>query len=883
MKIIICALLILFTKNLGAQIVFSGKITTLNNEVVAGANVILIGSNHSTILAFTFSDTNGLYKITSPRINDSIFIKVSRIGFAEQVKLLPQNSGIINFTLTEQSALLPEVKLQSNPITINGDTVSYNTSAFATQQDRFIGDVISRLPGIEIDPTGIIKYNGKPISNYYINGLDLLENRYSIANNNIPFDLVDKVQIFDNHQPILVLDSLKKTTIPALNISLKQEGMNRMIGILTASAGISPFLSNDAIVGMKFNNHSQFIGSYKYNNTGIRLANELNSQVLIQDISEMTRENIKENLLSLVSSSLPPLPESRYLFNDNHLFHLSALKVLKNKAQMKFNFGYSNDNNRIIGDKATTLFLPSDTISFIESINSRRTANILNGDFYYTLNKKNQYIKNASKIQLHFNNEKGSIKNGENVFQNLNNPFYQIENDFLMLTPIKGKLVSFKSFTTLNRTPQKLSISPGQFSDIFNQLIPYDRITQKALLNKFSSNNSIGFVNKYGNTVQETIIGMEYVYKQLETSLFKINNQTESQLKDSFQNKLSWQNIRLYSNVNTTFKINNKRLDISIPLELNHLSLNNKINYSQQNRTHLFINPFVNLVFPLSMAFSTEINYRHLHTVGNFTQTTPGITMVNYRTLNQNDTLLPLQKRNTFSIAFSYKNPLAGFFGNISSSYSIVQNNIIYSQDYNQIFSNRKTLYYSNSSRQFNISARVNKYYFRSKINVSLNVNYVWNNYLIFLQNDLSSISSQGYVAGVSIRYGKELWFNIESNTMAAFLFNRVNTSTNSSNTLSSSHFEQKLKLNLNFSKGASLFLNNDYYVFSNKNVPANAYYFLDMGIKFTYKKIDWEITCANITDNRNFIVSTIETNFIEKIQTPIRPRELLLKVYFKF
>ena len=61
------------------------------------------------------------------------------------------------------------------------------------------------LPGIEVALTVSIKYNGKPINKYYIEGLDLLEDRYGIANNNIPAETVDKVQVLENHQPIRVL------------------------------------------------------------------------------------------------------------------------------------------------------------------------------------------------------------------------------------------------------------------------------------------------------------------------------------------------------------------------------------------------------------------------------------------------------------------------------------------------------------------------------------------------------------------------------------------------------------------------------------------------------------------------------------------------------
>ena len=624
MKIIVCASLFFLSNGLYAQIVFSGKITSSNNQAVQGASIVLIKPNQSIILAFAISDNNGMYQITCNANPDSVNIKISAIGFADALKPLTRQSQIINFTLTEKATKLPPVKIESNPVTLHGDTTDYNVSSFATNQDRVIGDVIAKLPGIEIDPNGAVKYNGKPISNYYINGLDLLENRYGIANDNIPYDLVDKVQVLNNHQPVKILDSLKNATNPALNIELKKKGMNKFIGTAKAGIGLPPVLSDDAIIGMQFNKGFQFISAYKYNNTGLRLGNELTQQFYIQDINEPDPENIKENLLSLISLPTPLLQETRFLFNNNHLFHLSALKVLKNAAQIKFNIGYINDYNKNTGSNTTTLFLPSDTLKFIENLKTGISTNKLNGDFNYTLNKRNKYIKNSSKIQLDFNKEKGSIENTGNIYQSLNNPFYQIENNFLMLTPIKKKLVSFKSSTIFNRTPQNLSIEPGQFPEVFNDSMPYEQITQKAVLNKFISDNSMSFITKLDKLEEEVNIGTEYIYKQIQSSLLKENNQTIYQLNDSFQNKLTWQNIRIYANANTTIKINKKQISISLPLELNNLSVNNKTNNSNHNQSYLFFNPDIDILLPFSSYFGTEISYIHLNSLGNFIQTTPG-------------------------------------------------------------------------------------------------------------------------------------------------------------------------------------------------------------------------------------------------------------------
>lgn len=883
MKIIICASLFFLSNSLCAQIVLSGKITSANDEPVPGANIVLIKQDQSTILAFAISNNNGMYEIICDGNLDSVSIKVSAIGFGDKIKSLPRHSQIINFTLIEKATKLPEIKLKSNPVSLHGDTTDYNVSSFATNQDRVIGDVIAKLPGIEIGLNGAIKYNGKPISNYYINGLDLLENRYGIANDNIPYDLVDKVQVLNNHQPVKVLDSLKNSTSPALNIELKKKGMNHLIGTGKISLGVSPLLSDDAVVGMKFNKDFQFITAYKYTNTGIKLSNELTQQFSIQEVNEPKQENVKENLLSLISLPTPILREPRYLFNNNHLFHLSTLRLLKNTGQIKFNIGYTNDYIKSNGTSATTLFLSSDTIKFIENLKTDISTNKLNGDFYYTLNNRKKYIKNTSKIQLDFENISGSVENAENIYQSLNNPFYQFENNFLMLTPIKNKLVSFRSNTFFNRTPQDLSVRPGQFIGLFNDTLPYDKIIQNAVLNKFSSDNSVAFFTKVGRLKEDFNVGAQYVYKRISSSLLKENNQTIYPLNDSFQNKLTWQNIRLYANANSVIKMAKKQLSITLPIELSNLFVSNRINSSNQDHSYLFFNPNINLQLPYGLNFGTEITYSHRNSLGNFIQMNPGFILINYRTINQNDTLLPVQKLNNISVSNYYKNPLQGLFCNVSLSYSNIKNNIIYTQGYNDMFSKTTAIKFPNSSESFIFSGSVNKYFFYSKTNVAFVVNYTRNKTLQIQQNDFVNIFSNGILFSAKINYDNLNFLSLQNNAVFNIFSNTVKPLATNSITFSSYQFQEKLNLSFFLSKKTTLYFNSEYYNFWNRVSISNQYYFGDIGIKFTFKKTDLELGCNNIINNKYFTMYSISDNLKQSTRTEIRPRSLILKCYFKF
>src|SRR5690606_10176481 len=122
-------------------------------------------------------------------------------------------------------------------------------------------------------PGGQIEYQGKPIQKYYIEGLDLLEGRYSLANNNIAADDVSKVQILENHQPIKLLDSLEFSDRASINIKLKNNVTTT--GTAEVGIGLAPFLWRVKATPMIFTKKNQAIITYQTNNTGSDVSQEI--------------------------------------------------------------------------------------------------------------------------------------------------------------------------------------------------------------------------------------------------------------------------------------------------------------------------------------------------------------------------------------------------------------------------------------------------------------------------------------------------------------------------------------------------------------------------------------------------------------------------------
>ena len=97
--------------------------------------------------------------------------------------------------LYPQSIVINEVVIKAPKIRGQGDTVTYFVNQFSSDRAKTIGDVLRKMPGINVDTKGKITYNGKEINKFYIEGQDLLEGKYGIATNGIPQQEVGTLEV----------------------------------------------------------------------------------------------------------------------------------------------------------------------------------------------------------------------------------------------------------------------------------------------------------------------------------------------------------------------------------------------------------------------------------------------------------------------------------------------------------------------------------------------------------------------------------------------------------------------------------------------------------------------------------------------------------------
>lgn len=227
LPILFVALLLLGTaENLRAQerIIISGTLRdAATSRPVESANVMLQDTARRAMYDYAITGDDGVYRLDYRGDADSLAVVVTGFNIHEEVRFVAARTQRVDFAVRENPTKIREVIVRAPAVTRRRDTLTYTVAKYADATDHSIGDVLRKMPGIEVAKSGEVKYNGKAINKFYIEGLDMLEGRYGIATNNVRAQDIASVEVYENHQPIKALKDLVASNQAALNLKLKKE------------------------------------------------------------------------------------------------------------------------------------------------------------------------------------------------------------------------------------------------------------------------------------------------------------------------------------------------------------------------------------------------------------------------------------------------------------------------------------------------------------------------------------------------------------------------------------------------------------------------------------------------------------------------------------
>src|SRR5258708_1864617 len=525
-----------------------GTVKDSTGRAVPYASIILKNRLQGAIVAYTTTDTGGAYILRPPagEAPGDLYVEVRCIGYKEQTRALTALPSVIDFTLAVSASELQSVVVR-NPRPVlhtSGDTLSYKAVDFSNAQDRVIGDVIKRLPGISVATDGTIYYNNKPISSVYISGDNLLDDKYTIATNSIPQGIVDQVQVIDNHQPVRVLQNKVTSNDVALNLTIKKTGQLHLLGQESVGAGLP---GNYDVNGnaLLFKDQYKAINYGKGNNTGEDLQRELVSHNAT-DNQQRLGADPPATVLSLGSVNNPNLSRQRYLFDRSGMLNANNLVHLKNDWQLRLNAWYLHDQQRQDYSQLTSTFLPGDTVQFTETQHNQFNPDLLHAQVTLNLNKEKCYLNDVILMDDNRWTDYSHLNtNGALVNQVFRDNSINFSNELNWIRPASSKnLVQVYSYINHLAEPEYRSI--GQ-------------LVQNVNVPTWFTQNYISFKIP-GNVLTRSFkIGFSAQSQRLTSALGLLQpNNTLVPESDSPVNNLSWNRKKGYAEA--AFNIPTKKL-----------------------------------------------------------------------------------------------------------------------------------------------------------------------------------------------------------------------------------------------------------------------------------------------------------------------------------
>ncbi|WP_445714392.1 hypothetical protein [Flavobacterium sp.] len=866
-------LFILFTAISFAQTKISGNLFDNENNLVSNVTVVVY-DNNDNILSYSISDLEGFYNVKFTTSLKEVKLLIKAFNYEVVSEIVSNETQIKNFSLKPTVTNLREVIVKESVIRKKRDTLSYNVASFASEKDRTIADIIAKMPGIDVLPDGKILYQGKPINKYYIEGLDLLEGKYNLANKNLPYNQVSKVQILENHQPIKVLDSLVFSESAALNIKLKNNVS--VTGQSELGVGMNPILYEANITPLLFTKTKQLLASYQTNNIGNNINNQIKTLTLEDLIDNFDNNNEKEDWLSIQGISTPNFSEKRWLDNRSHLISMNFLQKLKNEYQLKSNIFYSNDYFLQNGSTTTQYYTSLDTIRLSEIKQNKLFGNNLETNLILERNAKNNYLKNKFQFKGFWDSQMGFLnQNSIQINQRLTNHFFSFNNNFKNIFTLGKQLVTFHSNVSLNKTPQNIILTPGQFSDLLNNGNAYEQ-TKQSLENKvFFTNNALSFTKALKKFSINQRVGFLYENENLNSQIYADLIVVDD---DEFQNKFNWSRVKIYSQSQVQYKNESWRFDVNLPLNFYNFKWSNFQDNKGNNNRFLF-EPRFSISNEITSFWKMSAIYNRSYQFGNVNQLYNGYILSSYRNIQRFNSVFPEMINDSFSFGINYRNPVNSWFGSFFYTYSILQNNILYSVSINQLgASELQTVRIDNERKNHNLNFKLNKYISEIKSTFTLNSSFSKSTFFQLVNNNLNEISNNNSVFELKINSEVSDKFEVELKSNVVFSKNKIQETENKliTNQLHSFNLNFYPKENHYLALKSEFLINNSFTT----NVKSE---FLDFLYRYTWKKknIDFEFQLNNIFNIVSYTTIAVSDFSYTETNFQLRPRQVFFKMLF--
>ena len=661
-----------------AQVQVKGRVINLQNKPVSDVIVKLVKG--SKTLAFTTTNVRGEYTMSLKETpSGETQLQFSHVSYEKESEKLELNSKVktVDMVLTPKTISLKEVKIKGNPLRQRGDTLVHNLASFLGKGDVTLEDGLKRLPGVDVATSGAISYMGKPISQFNIEGLDLLGGRYNLATRNLPADYVTQVEIVRNHHG-RKMDKDKPSDEVSMNIKLNKKAKFKPFGQEEAGAGYmqdgderlrvgeqSSGIRLQALLGvtgMMFTDNFQTICSAKAGNYKSFAKADLYDHYGSSEVS--TRAT---GLFGGFDGGRPP--QGEYLYQRNAMGTINTINKLDSVTTFKVNADYSYQRvTHDIGQSSTYLTGDGSYVTVTEQTSPLTKIHLPRVSMNYQKNADRSYLDETFVVKGKFEQNEGDVlANQQQIEQRRKaSSFEVVDNVYWSSRSLKGAYRYLNGGISFKRTPM-LRLS------FYDNGKAYGQTAQSSTL---SMNLGSSFDIPIGKTFKINLpVSINAAYDDLETVYSPPSQGGAGGGSGSINDIRGWS---VNPSLNPGFEIHsrNRRFYLSTGLGASLKGLYyNKLHYTKP-----VINPSLSMSYTFSANSKLSFSSNYSTSIGDMMTLLTNPMQVGYRTERTSSGIIGESNNWNTSGSWKWQLPMQYFTLSLGAGHSETKHNTLYSQ-----------------------------------------------------------------------------------------------------------------------------------------------------------------------------------------------------------
>ncbi len=540
------------------KVILKGVVKDSLQTSLPYANVIAQPTDKTQNLQFAITDSEGYYRLVLAK-ESSYTIRVSYLGYKPvEFPFTATNSLEKDIVLKASPEQLDEIVIEM-PVTIRGDTTTYNTEKFVTGEERKLKNVLKKLPGVEVDKKGNVTVQGKKVTQMLVDGKKFFGGGSKLAVENIPADAVGKIEVIDNYNEIAFLKNLSDSDEMAMNVQLKEDKKRFVFGDIEAGKGNKDFykthanlfyyapktnvnfIGNSNTIGEKtftFSDYLSFSGGINavfngdFNWGGGDFSQFLESE-------DLTASNQQFGAINIIKTTSSTLDISGYAIFSHTRTH-SFLESLNDYTTLNFverKEDRKNTKNTLGIGKFTIAYTPNALEKWTLRTQIKKTNNNHNNQILSFVTDTNTIARenNLQAIDINQNIEWHKQQAEKHTFSGIINYTFQKNNQNNFWQTNRAILQTFIPFESaalyklnqfINRKEQHIDAVFKHFWEVSNNHHIYTTIGNKYVIENFTTEdtqvldtgvihefNSAGFNNDVDFSINDLFLGIHYKFR----------------------------------------------------------------------------------------------------------------------------------------------------------------------------------------------------------------------------------------------------------------------------------------------------------------------------------------------------------------------------------